>query len=181
MNTTEGVKCASCPYYLEDMQACGLHPYGIYLPHREHLLTYCLSFEFKNCLTYNRFHLIKRQKRQQTEKEQINRRRFRRIAEQRKVLIRTCDELGVMSGDFAERALTVDYSQGGMRIVINQAIPVESLLLFDFDIDFFVPRLQGIAELRWFKKLADSHQGVEAGLLFKDSHSQSVLALEMDH
>ena len=180
MDQSNEEACASCPYFLEDMQACRLHPYGIYLPHREHLLKYCLSSEYTNCLTYNRFYLLKGQKSDIQLHDEADRRHSRRIAEQRKVLIRTCDKLGIVIGDFAERALTVDYSQKGMRIVINREIPDDSLLLFDFDFDFLVPRLQGIAEPRWHKNLKSSQEGVEVGLQFTDSQSQTALAQELE-
>ena len=81
------------------------------------------------------------------------RRRYKRIPEQRKVLVRSCDPTGHIIEDFSELALTLDYSQGGMRIVSNKKIPVDTLLHFNFDHDFLIPRLQGLAQLCWQKNL----------------------------
>ncbi len=108
------------------------------------------------------------------------RRRYKRIQGQRKVLIRSCDQSGRLFGDFSELVLTVDYSQGGMRIVSNKKLPGDTLLLFNFDHDFLIPQLQGLAQLCWQKNLEKLPQGVEAGLVFKDIDTQKTLALEIE-
>lgn len=107
------------------------------------------------------------------------RRRQARIAEKRNVVLRTCDSLGITVGDFIERAMTVDFSQGGMRVITNREISPETYLLFDFGEDFLIPNLQGVAQLRWQKKLEDDPQRIEAGMVFKDGFSQSAIAIEL--
>jgi hypothetical protein len=102
-----------------------------------------------------------------------------RIARQRNVLIRSCDAIGVVTGGFAEKATTVDYSQAGMRIVVKNEIPTGSLVLFDFGEDFLIPGLQGIAELCWNRPHPQEPGAMEAGLIFRDHFSQSVLAVEL--
>ena len=178
MNTSENRANDCCPYFLQDMQACGLHSDGIYLPPRPHVLTYCLSAFYRNCATYERYCLSEKIPQIQADHLPAGRRRFFRIARQRNVLIRTCDAIGVVTGDFAEKATTIDYSQGGMRVVLPHEIPEGSLVLFDFDNDFLIPCLQGIAQLRWSRR-PESGRGFEAGLTFKDQFSQAVLALEL--
>ena len=113
--------------------------------------------------------------------EHDKRRRYKRIPEQQKVLVRSCDPMGNVVEDFSELALTLDYSQGGMRIVSNKKIPVDTLLHFNFDHDFLIPRLQGLAQLCWQKNLEKLPQGIEAGLAFKDNDSRKALALAIDH
>jgi len=108
------------------------------------------------------------------------RRRFKRVNEQRKVLLRTSSPQGIVVGEFAEMALTLDYSQGGMRIAIDKEIPADSLLLFDFDDDFLIPRLQGLAQLRWHRRLDKNTHPIEAGLVFRDEYSQKILAFAME-
>ncbi|MBS0013184.1 MAG: PilZ domain-containing protein [Desulfobacterales bacterium] len=178
MDTPENRDNEICPYFLQDMKACGLHTDGIYLPPRPHVLTYCLSSFYRNCSTYERYCLSEKLHQIQTDQSLAGRRRFLRIARQRNVLIRTCDPIGVVSGDFAEKATTVDYSQGGMRIVMEKEIPDDSLVLFDFDNDFLIPCLQGIARLCWSRR-DEAGRGFEAGLSFKDQFSQAVLAIEL--
>lgn len=179
MKTSESGARRSCPYFLQEMQACGLHSDGIYLPSRAHLLTYCLTPMYKNCSTYERYCLSEKLHTVEQDQAPAGRRRFMRIVRQREVLIRSCDQLGVVTGHFAEKARTLDYSQGGMRIVMEKEIPEGALILFDFDEDFLIPRLQGIAQLRWGRKRPDLPEGFEAGLVFKDHFSQAVLSVEL--
>jgi hypothetical protein len=109
----------------------------------------------------------------------LGNRRFFRISKKHKVLVQTCDADGVANGNFVEQALTSDYSQGGVRILVKREVPSDSLLLIDFGTDFIVPQLQGIVQMCWSRKLEDSSQGVEAGFAFKDPFSQAVLASQM--
>lgn len=103
-----------------------------------------------------------------------------RFAGNRRVLIRACTPLGIVTGEFEGNATTVDYSQNGMRIVMDKEIPEGSLVLFDFDNDFLIPRLQGVAELCWHRKHPDTPGNVEAGLTFKDHFSRAALAVELE-
>lgn len=179
MKNSENGARSSCPYFLQEMQACGLHSDGIYLPSRVHLLTYCLTPMYRECSTYERYCLAEKLHMVESERENSGRRRFMRIPRQRQVLIRSCDNLGVVTGDFAAKAKTLDYSQGGMRIIMEKEIPEGSIVLFDFDDDFLIPNLQGIAQLCWRRKLDDQPEGIEAGLAFKDNFSQAVLSVEL--
>ncbi|MCF8023986.1 MAG: hypothetical protein K9K82_00665 [Desulfobacteraceae bacterium] len=179
MNTSESREHTECPYFLHDMKACGLHSDGIYLPSRAHVLTYCLSPFYSNCVTYERYSLSEKLHTTQKDSSLAGRRRFMRIARQRNVLIRSCDAIGVVTGGFAEKATTVDYSQAGMRIVVKNEIPTGSLVLFDFGEDFLIPGLQGIAELCWNRAHPEEPGVIEAGLVFRDHFSQSVLAVEL--
>ena len=106
------------------------------------------------------------------------RRRFLRTPKKCKVLVHTCNSIGTVIGDFAGQALTLDYSQGGMRILIDREIPTDSLLLVDFGNDFVVPQLQGITKICWHRKLENRPQSTEVGLAFKDHFSQAVLAVQ---
>lgn len=177
MNTSD--RRAHCPYFLQDLKACGLHSDGIYLPPRAHVLTYCLTSLYRNCATYERYCLSEKLHTAHSTEVPAGRRRFMRIIRERRVRIRACDSLGVVRGDFEVKAKTVDYSQGGMRILLESEIPEGSLLLFDFDEDFLIPGLQGIAELCWYRKHPDAPDFVEAGLAFRDHFSQAVLAVEL--
>ncbi|MCU0599698.1 MAG: PilZ domain-containing protein [Desulfobacterales bacterium] len=109
-----------------------------------------------------------------------SRRRCRRFPMQRKVLIRTCNSSGIVVGEFVELAMTLDCSQGGMRVVSSKMIPDQSLLLFNFDYDFLIPQLQGFAQLCWQKNIEGLPQGIEAGLVFKDADSRKALARRME-
>lgn len=106
------------------------------------------------------------------------RRRFLRIPKKCKILVHTCNSIGTVIGDFAGQALTLDYSQGGMRVLIDKEIPTDSLLLVDFGNDFVIPQLQGITEICWQRKLENKPQSTEVGLIFKDHFSQAVLAVQ---
>jgi len=162
------------------MQACTLRPDGVYIPPRMHMLTYCQTANYKSCPTYERYCPMESQSMHKEIKEHGGRRRFIRIPKKHKVLIQTCDSIGTVIGSFTEQVLTLDYSQGGMRIQLDSEIPPDSLLRFDFGNDFVVPQLQGIAKICWQRQISDSSQTMEAGLAFKDHFSQAVLAVQTE-
>jgi len=180
METKKERMAAGCPYFSNKMNACGLSSEGIYLPPRVHVLTYCLTPVYKECSIYTRYIPMETNGADTEANRQSNRRRLDRIPKQQKVLIRTCSPEGVVVGDFAEMAVTLDYNHKGMRITVSREIPSESLLLFDFDTDFLIPRLQGLAQLRWHRKVENNPGNIEAGLVFKDRYSQKALSLAMD-
>ena len=166
----------SCPYFLKEMKTCRLFSNGFYLPSQKNISTYCLTAIYDKCQTYKR-HSHNGSRAENLDK----RRRYKRIPDQRKVFVRSCDQAGNIIGDFSELALTIDYSQGGMRIVSNKKIPGDKLQLFKFDHDFVIPRLQGLAQLCWQKNLEKLPQGIEAGLVFKDADSRKALSLKIEH
>lgn len=174
--TKENKQIPVCPYFSTKMRACSLSADGIYLPPKVHVLTYCLTPKHTECSIYTRFIPMDAECRH-TPADGRNRRRFRRVQEEWRVLIRTCSPEGIVIGDFAEMASTIDYSQKGMRVTLNKEIPNDSLLLFDFDMDFLIPRLQGFAQLCWDRKHSEELNDIEAGLIFKDEYSQRALSL----
>lgn len=171
-----------CSYFVNIMNTCSLFVDGLYIPPEETILTYCKSSKYHKCPIY------KRHPQRNTGQKALDSgakiadswRRFERISDQRKVLICTCDSLGGKNGDFAETALTVDYCQGGMRIIAEKEIPADIPLIFKFDNDFVVPRLQGLAQLCWQKNLEKFPQRIEAGLAFKDDFSRETLNLSIE-
>jgi len=170
----------TCPYFSKELKACGLSEDGIYLPPKVHVLTYCLSSMFEKCSIYRRICPLENEQQAKKTNDHGQRRNFNRINEQKKVLIRTSSPQGILVGDFAEMALTLDYSQGGMRVAINKEIPMDSLLLFDFDDDFLIPRLRGFAQLRWYRRVEEGPHEIEAGLAFRDKYSQRAMALALE-
>ncbi|MFP4194762.1 MAG: PilZ domain-containing protein [Desulfosalsimonas sp.] len=179
-NKSESGMRAGCPYFLQNMQACGLHSDGIYLPPRAHVLTYCLTPYHQSCVTFERYCFSGENYKGESSGNSEGRRRFLRIAGNRRVLIRSCDPLGIVTGEFEAKATTLDYSRGGMRIITEKEIPRDSYVLFDFGEDFPIPGLQGVAELCWHRKRSDNAHRFEAGLTFKDNFSRSALALELE-
>jgi len=166
---------ARCPHFLKEMKTCSLFSDGFYLPSQKSISTYCLSSIYSKCPTYKQHYPL-----DTDVKNSDKRRRHNRIPGQRRVLVRSCDPAGNVVGNFSELALTVDYSQAGMRIVSNKKIPADTLLLFNFDHDFLIPQLQGFAQLCWQKNLEKLPIGVEAGLVFKDNDSRTTLAHEIE-
>jgi len=179
MKTEKEELVSICPYFSKKLKACGLSTEGIYLPPRIHVLTFCLTSRYTECSIYTRFIPLQDECSHADAGREANRRRFPRIEEKRRVLIRTCSPEGIVVGEFAEMASTIDYSQKGMRITIDRHIPRDSLLLFDFDMDFVIPRLQGFAQLCWHRKAPMDPHKIEAGLVFKDEYSQKVLSMAM--
>ncbi|RJP41198.1 MAG: hypothetical protein C4548_09575 [Desulfobacteraceae bacterium] len=173
----------SCSHFVNRMKTCSLFVDGFYIPPEETILAYCKSSKYNKCPIYKRHHQRDKGRKAIDSGAKIadSRRRFERISDQRKVLICTCDALDGKNGDFAETALTVDYCQGGMRIIVDKEVPADIPLIFKFDNDFVVPRLQGLAQLCWQKNLEKFPQHIEAGLAFKDDFSRQSLNLSIEH
>lgn len=180
MNSKDNTIPCGCPHFLVEMHACDLPADGIYLPLRTQVVDYCRTRHYKKCPIYIQHCLNNNLEMTHSEEEGYpdSRRRYSRIPEKKNVLLRRCNTLGMTQGDFAERAVTVDFSQEGMRVVINREPPPGSFFLFDFGNDFLIPNLQGVAHLCWHRKLEDAPHVTEAGLVFKDNFSRAVLALE---
>lgn len=180
MKNPEFEDVESCPHFLKEMKTCSLFKDGFYLPAKRNITTHCLTATYEKCPIYKRHYHIVRDIFRPGEQRHGSRRRDRRIPDQRKVILRSCDPQGNFSGDFFESVLTVDYSQGGMRIISNKKIPTNTLLAFNFDQDFLIPQLAGIADLCWQKNFEKLPQGVEAGLSFKGNHIEKAIALEIE-
>lgn len=181
MGAAENEACTNCLHLLKDMRTCAIRSDGLYIPPRVHLLTYCLTQNYKQCPTYARYYSMDTPTIDTDTTTHAGRRHFPRIPKKYMVLVQTCDSIGVLRGNFAEQALTLDYGQGGLRILIDRELPTDSLLRVDFGNDFLIPQLQGITKIRWHRKLEDSPQGVEeAGLAFQDHFSQAVLAAQSE-
>lgn len=182
MNTLINRLSDTCPHFSKEMQSCGLRCEGIYLPLRVHVMSFCLTTMYNQCTTFKEYCIATNlivQKGGNASNEDTGRRRHHRKPEKRTVLLRTCDLQGAATGDFIERAITVDYSQGGMRLTINREIPSDTPLLFDFDNDFIVPQLQGVAQLCWHRRSDKNPSMIEAGLVFKDNFSKFILASQL--
>ena len=180
METSGDEQDKICPYFSKEMKACGLSKDGIYLPPKVHVLTYCLSPMYESCSIYGRVCPLDAEQKPMGPSDNGQRRCFNRVKERKKVLIRTASPQGIVVGDFAEMARTIDYSQGGMRVVLDKELPGDSLLLFDFDNDFLIPRLRGFAQVRWYRKIEEGAREVEAGLAFRDKYSQRAIALALE-
>ncbi len=181
MGKAESDACTNCLHLLADMRTCAIRPDGLYIPPRVHLLTYCLTQDYQQCPTYVRYYRMETPSIDPETDTHAGRRHFPRIPKQYMVLIQTCDAIGVLRGNFSEQALTLDYGQGGMRILIDRELPTDSLLRVDFGNDFLIPQLQGITKICWHRKLENKNKGVEeAGLAFQDQFSQVVLAAQSE-
>jgi len=180
MNEKQSKASTGCPYFLAEMKTCRLYSNGFYLPPKKIVKTYCVTSQYKKCDQYQRHHPNEKDDFAPRADEYGDRRRYKRIPEHRKALVRSCDSEGNIVGDFRAMALTVDYSQGGMRIVSNKKIPPDTLLVFNFDHDFLIPQLHKIAQLCWQKSFENPPHSIEAGLLFKDNSSRETLSIAIE-
>jgi len=180
MNNKENKVLTGCPYFQAEMKTCRLFNKGFFLPLKKDVSTYCLTSIYQKCPHYKRHSHAENDAIAPGEEEYGSRRRYKRIPVQRKSLIRSCDAEGNIIGDFSELALTVDYSQGGMRIVSSKKVPSGTLLIFNFDHDFLIPKFQGLAQLCWQRKAEKPHNTIEAGLLFKEDETREALSLAIE-
>lgn len=167
-----------CPHFLSDTKSCGLSQGGIYIPMKIHMMNFCMTDQFNQCATYIKY---RKGNKNESSTSASSRRRHRRRSEIRKVLLRSSDEVGILEGDFMKDAMTLDLSQGGMRVLVEKEIPLDTTFLFNFGEDFMVPNLQGVARLCWHRPFKKNPQITEAGLVFKDKFSQAILDIEFEN
>lgn len=184
MQDSEFDNCQECPYFIKRMQSCSLFSEGYYMPLLSNVLAFCLSKSYTNCPVFNNFCASKSLPASSAEQQGPGmhcRRRYQRIPELRQVRLFSCDQQGKLQGEFQETVWTRDLCPGGMRVVADSSIPADIWLRFQFEQDFFVPGLQGVACLCWRRPRAEQPGGVEAGLAFQDQQSMSRLCLELGY
>ena len=182
-NSDDG-PCKKCPHFVIRTRSCGLFSEGFYVPLQSNVIVYCMTTRYRKCPVYfkNRTSRgIDGLPGTEDPNHFYGRRRHPRIPEQRSVLIQSCDWQGVSNGRFSESAITIDVSPGGMRVIVPREVPPDMPLRFDFEGDFFIPKLQGVAWLCWSRLLSGDSRHVEAGLVFEDSSSKDRLSFELGY
>ncbi len=172
MQESENSIVGRCPYFLQDMQTCSLCTDGFYLPSKENLLTHCLSPIYSKCRFYEKSRELKKEKTLSVKDINGSRRQFKRNLIQQKVLIRSCNSDGNLTNDFAEMAITIDYSASGMRILSRKQIPAGAWLIYNFDHHFTIPQLQGFAQICWHRVIENIMECFETGLIFKEMRAR---------
>lgn len=167
-----------CPYYSPKNFECKLSSGGVYIPLRKHLLTFCLAKRHKECKRY-----INREVASGTDKLAVwdnGRRRFYRNKGNFMVSLCRCGEESLAKDDVvSEKAITLDYGVGGVRILSQQQLSEGSSVFLEFGDEFIVPGLRGMAKICWQQK-SESRSAWEAGLAFDDHFVQSTIDLQMN-
>jgi len=181
---SDGGPCKKCPHYVIRTRSCGLFSEGFYLPLRANVIAFCMTTRYRKCPVYYKSRTsrgIDGAPGTEDPRHLHGRRRHPRIPEQRSILLQSCDWQGVSNGGFSDSAVTVDFSPGGMRVIVSRDVPPDTPLRFDFESDFFIPRFHGVAWLCWYRPLPGDTDRVEAGLVIEDATSRDRLSHELGY
>lgn len=103
-------------------------------------------------------------------------RKEKRIEEEIKVSIRLLPEDKYQHDKNILYALTKDISSGGVKIVTDKMLPVDTLLKLELTLTKIRKLVEAKARVRWVNRLYDDDV-FEMGLEFVDTPSESVMLL----
>lgn len=166
-----------CPYHRQSGD-CRMTAGGLYLPLLHHVEAYCRTVGYVNCSHYIKGKSLLDKSRAERVLVESGRRRFQREKKKFVVEVRNCDSSGHPLDVADLQTVTVDLSQGGMRLESNKKIPVSSLLAFSFGKDFPIPGLIGNGQVRWSRERTGADK-YEAGLCFTDNQMQNMIGAHL--
>ena len=173
----------ACSYLSKSSFECTLTKGGIFVPVQSHFENFCLTDYFMQCDHYMKFADVNSDDEigaPGTKKAYDHgRRRFLRHTGRFPLEFLLCDDNGGYSPGFKGAAYTVDFGQGGMRVVSSsKEIFRDGFMIFNFSKDFIVPYLHGLAEVCWQRPDIVDNQW-QAGLAFKDHSVKALIAIQM--
>ena len=103
-------------------------------------------------------------------------RKEKRVEEEIKVAIKLLPEDKYQHGKNVVYALTKDISSGGVKIVTDKLLPVDTLLKIELTLAKIRKLVEATAKVRWVNRLYDDDV-FEMGLEFVDTPAKSVMLL----
>lgn len=158
-----------CPYWSKNhSHECRMSKGGLYIPMPEHVEMFCSTSQYIQCHQYIRgCELLKETAKKYGFIVDGGRRKFRRVAESVPLAIIACDADRKPVQLIDDNAMTVDMSLGGMRLLSHSEIPKDTLVAFEFGMDFTTPDLTGVGLVKWCER-QDGSDKFEAGISFSD-------------
>ena len=166
MATKSLKKSEVCPFWASDSMKCKLCNDGLFIPLEDHIKIYCKTDNHPQCLQYSLYadsHFKSLEKSADFIK---NRRKHPRVEVHHKVTLIKFTKSGEIATHYPALAQTLDVGAGGMRVIIDNALPNDAEVQFSFD-DSFPEALQsGMGRIEWCNKQLDN-SGYHAGLSFQ--------------
>ena len=103
-------------------------------------------------------------------------RKEKRIKEEIKVAIKLLPEDKYQHNKNVVYALTKDISSGGVKIVTDQMLPIDTILKIELTLAKIRKLIEATAKVRWVNRLYDDDV-FEMGLEFIDTPAESVMFL----
>lgn len=176
MGNTTGNSGPICPFWSVHSLKCKLCSEGLFIPLDDHIDVYCTTPAYPQCLQYSLYAESQAQALAAQERENENRRKYRRIQTQHKVTLVQLKSTGEIASHFATIATTLDVSMGGMRLSIEEPLLNDISVQFSFA-DFFPESLQsGVGQIAWCNKQIDA-PGYQAGLAFQGERIAQAMGL----
>ncbi len=159
-----------CPF-LDDINGCScrLSGSGLFIPTREHILTYCENEHYSRCQHYvhSRISIEQKAEFDFDDNPVSNRRRFMRIPLSQQIKVSRYHSDQNREEILDNDALSLDLSLGGMRITTKASLDVDETVSFFFGEENEPQGFKGTADVKWIQS-AGYEDSIQAGLSFTD-------------
>lgn len=163
-----------CPHWSPASRSCLLSRGGLYLPVSDHVETYCRTENYLSCPQFVSGGLVVDAAVDDSVATGAERRMYVRVPG--RFLLRIAHHANGDSVDevIDDSASTVDISLGGVRVESYRKLPVDSLVTFSLNGDFFSEPVKGVGRVTWCRSLEQAPL-YHAGLAFEDVRLASML------
>lgn len=141
----------TCPYWQKSKCGSKIGTDGLYIPLDEHIQMYCESPNYSLCSQY----LECDDAEQNKTGPKLNKRKRARVSSKQPITIVYLNDSGNVVSKEIHKAMTIDLSMGGMRLITDEPIMKNSLIQFSLNDADSSKSEEGIAISRWCNQLQD--------------------------
>jgi len=138
----------------------------LYIPLDNHIQIYCESSNYSLCSQYIESDDTKKS----STGSKLNRRKHTRISSKQPITIVYLNDSGNVVSKEIHKAMTIDFSKGGMRLFTDEPIMKNSLIQFSLDDTDSNKSEEGIAISRWCNQL-QNEDGYHIGFAFHNKET----------
>lgn len=163
-----------CPFWNPQNNLCEVKEGGLFIPLEDHISIYCTKPTFSKCMQYDLGCQIEQLSSEELFYWEGNRRKHIRIEKDYTVTLVKLIPTGSVATHIST-AHTLDISMGGMRLLLDEELPKETLMKFSFGNKHPAPIKQGVGKIQWCRA-AEETDLFQAGLaMFPDGDKGLVI------
>ncbi len=165
--SSQNPKChIKCPFWSAESRKCTVGNSGLFIPLDDHVEAFCKTLHFTACTQYalhseNQICLLEK-----VRKTEANRRKYMRIPTTHDITLVKIFKSKQLESQFSYTAKTIDVSQSGLRVTINNPLIQATTVYCSFDDSFPQALHEVTGRVEWCNKQVDE-PGYQAGLSFK--------------
>ena len=163
-----------CPFWSPSAGNCTISLDGLFIPLDNHIDKFCNSPCHTECTQYQNKTITQKF----TEKSVADRRQYHRHADSRDIIL-IRKELYPEDGSLPLAATIIDFSKGGVRLLLKENLLRNSAVTCSLGNDLPEHLRTGPAMIRWCRPLLNKN-GYQAGLAFKDDKLPLALSSCLD-